>query len=409
MTLEQLDTEKVRLAIKMAVTARQDLKLDQVTLANLHLNGLPVFAAPLLTPMHLIKSQRVELQEPLLLTVYLRDLSSTSPLSQALQDGYASLDGELYLSVHLNLIGKLVLRSTEALVPMKLQQKVPLTIPGGALARKATIAVLETADAAVKHLHAGASSWMGLWPGLRRDALQQYAGATFAVAVTYAVKDVEGKQLPLSWSGVAFRISPTVIVLPDEALEPWSFDPEIAGGLQTGVYNLEPDAFKLSLWPAGQAVPGPIATDGGLQLGKQMKAHELSHQVTNQVVIPGHSPSLHKANVALRASDANIAILAPTEFVPDIHEAKIAPEPLPLAWEWLALLRFPRLSSGTLIPEVILTSGHLDHGRIRLAINVDSTVFGSPIIASSGVIGMVQDESTGIFWSEIAKKLKSSD
>ena len=55
-----------------------------------------------------------------------------------------------------------------------------------------------------------------------------------------------------------------------------------------------------------------------------------------------------------------------------------------------------------------MTSATLDRGRIRFAVNVDSTVFGSPIIAADGIIGMVQDESSGIPWSEIARTVKDS-
>jgi hypothetical protein len=59
-------------------------------------------------------------------------------------------------------------------------------------------------------------------------------------------------------------------------------------------------------------------------------------------------------------------------------------------------------------PEVILTSAYLDHGRIRFEVSVDSTVLGSPIIASDGIVGMVQDESSGIPWTGIAGSMKSS-
>jgi hypothetical protein len=72
----------------------------------------------------------------------------------------------------------------------------------------------------------------------------------------------------------------------------------------------------------------------------------------------------------------------------------------------VALLRFPRIGSDKLTPEVILTSAYLDHGRIHLGVKIDSTVFGSPIIAPDGIIGMVQDESSGIAWSGIADSVK---
>jgi hypothetical protein len=409
MSLQQIDTEKVVFAVKVIVDAGQDLKLDQVTLANLHFNGLPVFAAPLQLPIHLIKGQKVEVPQPILATIYLHDVNSTKPLSQALQDGFATLDGELYLSVHLGTIARIALGTFQAVVPMKLQQKVPLAIPGGAISKTAALAVLETGDVALKHLLAGVSASGGIWPGLRHDVLQQYAPGAFAVAATYSVKDANGMEVQLAWTGVAFRISPTQIALPYEALEPWSFDADISTALQSGAYTLEPNSFRLSVWPSGQIAPSPLTTDGGLRLGKELHAGPPILQATTQVMIPTHSRLPQKGKLDVRTSSKNITFVTATEALPVNHLARIASSPLPARWDAVALLRFPRLGSGTLTPEVILTSAYLEHGRIRFEVSVDATVLGSPIIASDGIVGMVQDESSGIPWTGIAERMTSSE
>lgn len=409
MSLQQIDTEKLVFALKVIVDASQDLKLDEVTLANLHFNGLPVFAAPLQSPIHLIKGQKVDLPQPLLVTIYLHDVTSTKPLSQALLDGFATLDGEMYVTVHLSAIAKIALGTFQAVVPMRLQQKVPVAIPGGAFSKTAALAMLETADAALKHLLAGVSASEGIWPGLRQDVLQQYAPAAFAVVVTYSVKNAKGTKMPLTWTGMGFRVSPTRIVLPDEALEPWSFDPDIATALQSGAYMLEPETVKLSAWASGQVAPSPLTTDDGLELGRQLRAAPPTVQATTQVMLLTHSRLPQKGKLDVRASSENISFLTATEALPEIPRAKIASDLHPARWDAVALLRFPRLGSGTLTPEVILTSAYLDNGRIRFAVNVDSTVFGSPIITPNGIIGMVQDQSSGLPWSGIAGNIKSSE
>jgi hypothetical protein len=405
LSLNQIDSEKVTFALKMVIDAGQELDLDQVTLANIHFNGLPVFAAPLEGPIHLLKGQRVDLPQPILLTVYLRDITSTKPLSQALLDGFATLDGEVYVSVHLSAIAKIVLRSFQAIVPMKLKQKVPVAVPGGALTKAAALTVLEAAEVTLKHVLAGVSASQGIWPGLRHDILQQYAPAAFAVAVTYSLSDASGKEVPLSWSGIAFRISPAQLVLPYEALEPWSFDPDTAAAIQSGTYTLEPNTFKLTVWPTGQAAP--MAAGDGLQLGKQLQGIAAKGQATRQVVFLNNSHLPQKGKLDVRASNNNVAFLKATETLPATPMPKIASSSVAAQWDTVALLRFPRLGSEKLTPEVILTSAYLDHGRIHLAIKVDSTVFGSPIIAPDGIIGMVQDESSGIPWSAIIGTLES--
>ena len=108
-----------------------------------------------------------------------------------------------------------------------------------------------------------------------------------------------------------------------------------------------------------------------------------------------------KGTVDVRASNSNIGVLKISGSASATPVPKIAFDLSAGHWDTVALLRFPRLTSETLIPEVILTSATLDHGRIRLGVNVDSTVFGSPIIAPEGVIGMVQDESSGVTSNEV--------
>jgi hypothetical protein len=65
-------------------------------------NKNDIFAAPLRIPIHLNKGKKMELPQPILVTIYLHDINSTKPLSQALNDAFATLDGELYLSVPLS-------------------------------------------------------------------------------------------------------------------------------------------------------------------------------------------------------------------------------------------------------------------------------------------------------------------
>jgi hypothetical protein len=406
LSLDQIDTEKVTFALKLAINGGQDLDLDQVTLANVHLNGLPIFAAPLDGPIHLLKGQRIDLQKPVFLTVYLRDVTSTKPLSQALVDGFATLDGEIYVSVHLGAIARIVVRSSQAVVPMKLQQKVPVAVPGGTLAKAAALTVLDAAEVALKHLRAGVSASQGIWPGLRHDILQQYAPAAFAVVVTYSLSDAHGEEVPLSWNGVAFRISPTELVLPDEALEPWAFDLDAAAAIQSGVYKLEPNTFKLSVWTTGQDTRP--AGGGGMQLGQQLQAVPSKPQTAMQVMLLSKSHLPQKGKLDVRATDSNVAFLKSSESLPSVPTPRTASGSTAEQWETVALLRFPRLATDKLIPEVILTSAYLDHGRIHLGVKVDSTVFGSPIIAPSGIVGMVQDESSGIAWSKIAESINTS-
>src|SRR5579872_2049352 len=86
-SLLEASTDRLVIGVTLAVTAKQNVTLEQIVLADLHVNGMPLYAAPLQGKLELHANQLLELPDPLRVTVYLRDLDSVAPLKQALTDG----------------------------------------------------------------------------------------------------------------------------------------------------------------------------------------------------------------------------------------------------------------------------------------------------------------------------------
>jgi hypothetical protein len=76
-------------------------------------------------------------------------------------------------------------------------------------------------------------------------------------------------------------------------------------------------------------------------------------------------------------------------------------------WNSVALFRFrDGVQNSPANPELIVVSARRNGNRIELGELVDSSAFGSPIVAPEGVIGIVQNQNSGVAWPEAARVLK---
>ena len=126
-----------------------------------------------------------------------------------------------------------------------------------------------------------------------------------------------------------------------------------------------------------------------------MKLH--GKPAKDQIVVPG----------AVRARQKVFRRASPSVFTNFTIGAPSASNALPLApasvlaqdsWDDAAVFRLhidPRTKGHSV--EILRLGASREGDHIHLAEPVDDSVFGSPIVTAQGVIGMVQDEHTGMF------------
>ena len=125
--LAEIDTSHVKLAVDLNLTSAQSVTMESVRLCSLHLNGMPVFAAPLNQEIVLKKGVATALP-PLYITVLFRDLRTVEPLRRMIEKQSVRIEGEMVADVRLTMVEKMALHTQHPSVEISLGQDVPVQL-----------------------------------------------------------------------------------------------------------------------------------------------------------------------------------------------------------------------------------------------------------------------------------------
>jgi hypothetical protein len=379
--LHDVGATRIQLDVFTHVSASRKTKIKQVRFEEMHFGDLPVYLSPVNEHIELEPGKDLSLPA-IPLTIYYRDLSSLTPIEDAVQDGQLTVSGEVHVDLDLNLLERALTLDWKPRAAMPVSMSVPFVVPGGSAGRTAAVAALKAADLG---LSVGSSAMNILNPQTGNDELRSHYLPSMVIAETnYTLHLRDDKDVKFSVIGLGYRRSADEFVLTDETLEPWQYDVGIASAIQDGEATLLPD-HDIQVWPA-QHVDGPgrSLAQGQIVVVSQPGRSPLTF-------VPGANKRFH---VSDRNTDSNMAVLRFTS--PDDRGV-----PVPVAsedtlrsngWDRLSLFRL-REKGGL---EVISTPASRDNNRITLQDSVDDLAFGSLLIAPDGAVGMVQDESSAI-------------
>jgi hypothetical protein len=388
-SLIEIDTAHVRVAVNLTVVPGQSATLKDLRLCSLRLNGMPVFAAPLDQEIVLHKDVSTALPT-LYVTALFRDLTTVEPLRRMIENQSVHVQGELLAGVHLSLIEKMALHTQHPEVVIPLSQDVPAQVAGSPFERTMALGVLSLMDAGLDAKAKASKGLPGMRPAWISDLEAQAKTNVFEVESSYAL--TQGNQTyPVLCDGLGFRVKSAGMVTTAEALEPWKYDVEFLGAIKSGGAKLVKKSPDILL--------RPIGSDGtALKLStKDFTVDSRGNPEDNPVTAV--SASYGQVQVLRRASPSALALLS--------HEPEL-PAGLPVAsaavtaqdsWEQVAVFRL-HLDPDTKKPqsvEILQLGARRDGKSIVLSEPVDSAVFGSPIVTPDGVIGLVQDEQAGTF------------
>jgi hypothetical protein len=352
------------------------------------LNGLPVFALPLNQEMVIQKGVSTALP-PVYITVLFRDLRTTEPLRQMVENQSVRLEGEVVADLRLTLMEKLALHTQHPSVEIALNQDVPVTLGNTAIERKMALTILGVIDTGLKAKSVVDKYIPNTKPQWIRDLEANAPANLYAVESSYTLKQANASY-PLTSLQLGFRIKPTQVMTTAEANAPWKYDAEFLEAVKSRAAKMVKHSVEIQLRPVVQGDPlrlsgkdftlemrgSPeegtlIATNGKHGKMKVMRRASPTSMVLLTLHAPPASPSLTSASAAVAAQDK---------------------------WEHVSVFRL-REDAATKQPsvEVLQLRARREGQGIRLSEPVDAAVFGSPIMTPDGVIGLVQDEQTGAF------------
>jgi hypothetical protein len=385
----EIDTSHVKLVVDLNLTTAQTATLENVRLCSLHLNGLPVFAAPLNQEIVLKKGVATALP-PLYVTVLFRDLHTVEPLRRMIEKQHVRVEGEMVADVRLTMVEKLALHTQHPSVEISLSQDVPADVGGTALERSVALTILGVIESGLQVTSSAGKYIPGVRPAWIRDLEAGAQANLFAVESSYALAQGDASY-PVVSVQLGFRVASGGVVTTAEAQAPWKYDAEFLGAVQSGAAKLVKNSQEIQLRPIGQ---GDLLRLSAKDFSVELRG---THEEDNLIVVGGSGHG--KIQVLRRASPTSLAVLtlhAPPALpgLAAASAAVVAQE----SWEQVAVFRL-REDPETRKPsvEVLQLGARREGGAIRLSEPVDAAVFGSPIATPDGVIGLVQDEQAGAF------------
>jgi hypothetical protein len=385
----EIDTSHVQVKVDSTLTPTQSVTLKSVQLCSLHLNGMPVFAAPLDEVIVLRKGMPMVLP-PIYVSVLFRDVTTVEPLRRMIEKQSVRVQSELVADLQLNFLEKLALRAQHPRAEIAVDEEVPANIGGSYVEQKAALALLVAIQGGLDAKAMVGTFLPGMGPAWTRDLAARADESLYAVESSYTLRRKDARY-PVVLEELGFRVESGEVVTAAETREPWKYDADFMTAIQSGAASLEKDGREISLRPmeSSSGILKLSANDFTVENRGTAGAENVTATGWRHKQVP----------VLKRASPGSMEVLslrsAPVSVGFHVAPADVAAQD---SWEHVAVFRL-RVNPDTRERSVeMLQLGASREGNgIRLTEPVDSAVFGSPIVTEDGVIGLVQDEQVGTF------------
>jgi hypothetical protein len=386
-SVAEIDTAHVKIAVDLTLTPSQSATLGNLRLCSLRLNGLPVFAAPV--DQEIILKKGVPTTMPTInVTVMFRDLYAVEPLRRIIAEQNVHVQGELEAAVRLNFAEKLALHTQHPTVQFAISQDVPAEVGGSPIQRAMELAMLSVIDSGLEAKARADKLIPGAEPDWVRNLEAHGSASLFDVQSSYVLNSKENGDSPVVSDQLGFRLGSTAVLTTAEAREPWRYDLEVLDAFKAGTAKLAKQSLDLQLLPVDGS--GAVLKAAKDFVVEARGSAEENSSVTN---------NKNQIQVLKRASPSALTLLT-LQNAPVAPGLTVAPAAILSqdAWNRVAVFRL-RMDPATHARsvEVLQLSAQRDGKGIQLSDPVDSAVFGSPIVTPDGVIGLVQDEQTGAF------------
>lgn len=387
--IAEIDLTHIKVSVNLTLVPAQSGTLVDMRLCSLHLNGLPVFAAPLNQEIVLRKGEATSLP-PVFISALYRDLISVQPLQQMIERQSVHLQGEMVSGLQVGFLGKLALHSQHPRLLLPISQDVPVEIAGGPFARNLALGALSALDSGMADKSGAGQLLAVAKPDWIKDLETRAQADLFLVESIYSLQD--GKtDYPVNFDALGFRASSGRVATTADVLEPWKYDAEFVSALKAGTVKLEKKSQNIRLQPLAKG--NPILQLEAKEFTAEPQGTPLQDKLTT--IEKGRN----QVQLLRRASPSSFAVLSPQAAA---SSKGLAAAPAAVAalesWDQVAVFRL-RVdpSSGDRYVETLQLGARRDGDAIHLTQPVDEAVFGSPIVTPEGVIGMVQDEQAGTF------------
>ena len=266
--LSYQDINLERLVLKLSLSIRpvdRAATVRKIYFQNVRANGVPVHVETFDQEFKLSKKETVDLPAPLECTIVFSEVESLEPIREIVNQDKIRITGQSFIEVKLNVLQKLALRAKRVVLPVEVNEEVPLQMfSGSPLLQMAAGKILDTlADPSSSAAIALAKEHLArLTQDRTLDA--QARKSLFLIHSEYVLRDPQsGASEKFEQSGTGFIISAEgKLLTAKRVVEPWKFDPQIVLLITRNHLEVDVKTVRLIAWPADATL---LAADGSPQ------------------------------------------------------------------------------------------------------------------------------------------------
>ena len=401
----EIDSSHIRVAVDLTITPGRSVTLEDLRLLSLRLNGLPVFAEPLIQPIDLAQGKETALP-PVYVTAQFRDLNTVAPIREMIEKQNVHVQGQVIAAVKMSFLEKLAMHTQHPRVSLTLAQDVPVEMQVSPLQRQAALAALAVIDFGLEQTASARKNLPGLQSPWLHELETEASKSLLEVESSYTLKEHD-MSYSVALDQLGFRLASDQVIATAEASAPWEYDVEFQHRIKSGDAKLAKNGDEILLFSPSSRSAAGIADTLSLK-HKDFTIHVLGNPEKDSLILQKNhakdpdgdrKKQLTRVSIRRRATPDALSVIT-LQNPPSNDGFAVAPAEVRQRdnWEKVAVFRLiSNTATGKDSIEVVQLSAHREGKSIQLDQPVDSSFYGSPIVTPEGVIGVVQDERAGAF------------
>ena len=233
--------------------------IRKIYFQDIRVNGVPVHIESFEEEFKVSKKEIVDLPAPLRCAFVFSDVESLAPINEIIAQDKIRITGRSFIEVKLNALEKVALRAKRLVLPVNLNEEVPLQMfSGNPLLKMAASKIFDTlSDPSTAAAMALAKEHVARLTE-DRSLASKVRQSVYLLFCEYEVRDPRtGAAEKFSQSGTGFVAGPDGKMLTAKrVLEPWKFDPQVAALIKKNHLDVDTKRVRMAAWPAGSAVLG---------------------------------------------------------------------------------------------------------------------------------------------------------
>jgi hypothetical protein len=403
-----------RLLLDLSVSIRpvdRAATVQRMYFQDVRVSGIPIHIETFDQEFKLSNKTPVDLPAPLKCSIVFADLDSLQPVREMVDKDKIQVTGQSFIEVKLNALQKVALRTQRLVIPVTLNEQVPLNFFQGSpflrltadkildtLADPSSLAALNMAKEHLAKLHQDQTLGAVVRPAL------------YLLYTEYVVRDPKSNASEkFSQSGTGFLVSADGKLLTTKrVLAPWKFDPQIGFLIEHQNLEIDKDSVKTFAWPAGVRV---LAVDGQPDFQSAFSTEKQTLKVLltppDQMAQQDYQDpdSAERATLRLHAegeSDLALLQLKGTGF----HPLSLADSSADTTHPKLVLCSYPfGVNQPQTDPRLLSVKVELQGAAVVMEHQVDPGESGAPLLSADGKVVALAASANRCIPIQVARKL----